>query len=240
MSRSIAYFFTALLIALAAPLQAQNPKFGKFSGNPKTEWLDDGRNMILLEDFTYTDGDGTKWTAKKASVHRPPDPGDLQIDGASIPPIFWSIVGGPFEGRYRNASIVHDAECVAKKHGWKQVHRMFYNGMLAGNTEPKLAKMMYAAVYHFGPRWRMKLTDNLPSPELHGYTDAMKLLVYVMNRPEISIEAIEAITSEVLATNVNDEDLENFRNYLDDLNSPTGSPYQPLLGEQVPRRKPGT
>jgi hypothetical protein len=31
---------------------------------------------------------------------------------------------------------------------------MFYTGMLASGVEPMNAKIMYAAVYHFGPRWR--------------------------------------------------------------------------------------
>ena len=68
--------------------------------------------------------------------------------------MFWSIIGGPYEGKYRFASIVHDRYCV--DHGgrtWKEVHRMFHHACLAGGTDPQLAKLMYAAVYHFGPRW---------------------------------------------------------------------------------------
>jgi hypothetical protein len=32
-----------------------DPAWSRFSGNPKTEWLPDGRKMKLLEEFTYTD-----------------------------------------------------------------------------------------------------------------------------------------------------------------------------------------
>jgi len=30
---------------------------------------------------------------------------------------------------------------------------MFYEACLAGGTDPQLAKLMYAAVYLFGPKW---------------------------------------------------------------------------------------
>ena len=76
------------------------------------------------------------------------------MDGASIPQTFWAIVGGPFEGKYRFASIVHDRYCRAHGgHTWQEVHRMFYEACVAGGTDETLAKVMFAAVYHFGPRW---------------------------------------------------------------------------------------
>jgi hypothetical protein len=106
--------------------------------------LADGRKATLLKTFRYTDGEGKPWEA----------PAGTAIDGASIPQMFWSIIGGPYEGKYRFASIVHDRYCV--DHGgrtWKEVHRMFHHACLAGGTDPQLAKLMYAAVYHFGPRW---------------------------------------------------------------------------------------
>ncbi len=35
-------------------------------------------------------------------------PAGFVSDGASIPKIAWSIVGGPWTGKYRNAAVVHD------------------------------------------------------------------------------------------------------------------------------------
>src|SRR5262249_17871084 len=64
------------------------------------------------------------------------------------------FVGGPFEGLYRNASIVHDTECDLQVRAWRDVHRMFYNGMRAGGVGRIKAMLMYAAVYRFGPRWK--------------------------------------------------------------------------------------
>jgi hypothetical protein len=107
--------------------------------------LADGRNAVLLKSFAYVDGNGLRWEC----------PAGETIDGASIPQTFWSIIGGPFEGKYRFASIVHDRYCRAPHGGrtWQQVHRMFYEACIAGGTDETLAKAMYAAVYHFGPRW---------------------------------------------------------------------------------------
>jgi hypothetical protein len=67
-------------------------------GNVKAEWLPDGRSMKLLETFRYVDANGVAWAAPKDSV----------VDGASIPQEFWTFIGGPFEGKYRNASVCHD------------------------------------------------------------------------------------------------------------------------------------
>jgi hypothetical protein len=128
--------------------------FGTYVGKVQTEWLDDGRKMKLLSDFSYIDPQGIQWNAPKGSI----------IDGASIPKIAWSIIGGPFEGRYRNASIIHDVACEEEKKTWESVHEVFYCAMIASEVLPTLALVMYAAVYHFGPRWPRKTQySNLPS-----------------------------------------------------------------------------
>jgi Protein of unknown function (DUF1353) len=133
--------------------------WGKFSGNPKTEMLKDGRKLKLLEEFTYTDPHRKTWVAPKS----------WEVDGASIPQVFWSIIGGPLEGPYRNASICHDVECDRKTHSWKDVHRMFYEGCRCGGLSENMAKTMYAAVYHFGPRWEMEMiAKNAPRVDHKG------------------------------------------------------------------------
>ena len=35
-------------------------------------------------------------------------PAGFVSDGASIPRIFWRVIGPPFRGRYRDAAIIHD------------------------------------------------------------------------------------------------------------------------------------
>lgn len=113
-------------------------RHGQFSGNPKTEWLPDGRNMKLLEDFSYTDPTGMVWLAPSGSI----------TDGASIPSFLWSVVGGPFEGKYRIAAIVHDVVCANHRtiEERKAGDRMFREACLcAGCTEAE-AGILYAGV----------------------------------------------------------------------------------------------
>jgi hypothetical protein len=118
-------------------------EWGSFSGTVVSEWLSDHRKMKLIEKFIYTDPDEVNWVAEKGSI----------IDGASIPRFAWSVIGGPYEGPYRNASVIHDVACVEKNKPWRQVHKAFYTAMRASRVDQIKAKIMYAAVYHFGPRW---------------------------------------------------------------------------------------
>lgn len=118
--------------------------WGSFSGNPKTEWLGDGRKMRLLESIVFSDAiQKQDWVA----------PENWVVDGASIPRLFWSVIGGPLEGPYRNASVFHDVACDQKSEPWRLVHRMFYYAMRCSEVDQTKAKIMYYAVYHFGPRW---------------------------------------------------------------------------------------
>lgn len=119
---------------------------GRFEGlPPQVELLDDGRKIRLLTPLTFIHPDWDSW----------PVPVGIIADGASIPRPFWAVIGGPFEGRYRNASIVHDHYCVVRNRPWRDVHRMFYEAMLAGGVSTAKAKIMYYAVYRFGPRWKV-------------------------------------------------------------------------------------
>lgn len=130
-----------LLLLLVGFAAAQN--HGHYIGTVKTEWLPDGRNMKLLSELRFVDPNGVIWIAPKGSV----------VDGASIPRFAWSLIGGPFEGNYRDASVIHDVACDQKARSWESVHLAFYNAMLTSSVNEIKAKTMYAAVYHFGPRW---------------------------------------------------------------------------------------
>jgi hypothetical protein len=63
------------------------------------------------------------------------------------------VIGGPFEGRFRRAAVLHDAACGEKKDTWQDVHRMFYDACLCARVGLGKAQTMYWAVYRFGPRW---------------------------------------------------------------------------------------
>jgi hypothetical protein len=144
MRRTIAAAFIAS--CLVAPVHTQT-----FSGSPKITQVDND-HWKLLEDFTFTDKDNYKWLAPK----------DFVTDGASIPPIFWPLIGSPFTGPYVKAAIIHDAYCFLKSREWQKVHRTFYDAMIASGTPPIQAKIMYYAVYRFGPKW--VVDKSLPCP----------------------------------------------------------------------------
>ncbi len=99
-----------IISALAVVLLSTNAlvcnaqTFGLFVGSVSAKWLDDGRRMELIEPFSYLAPNNVTWNAPKGSI----------VDGASIPQIAWSVIGGPFEGKYRPASVIHDVACDQK------------------------------------------------------------------------------------------------------------------------------
>ena len=118
--------------------------WGSYAGlPPQIVLLDDGRNARLITGISYTGKDEFHWIAPAGSM----------LDGASIPRAFWTLIGGPFEGKYRNASIIHDRYCVDHLRSWKDTARMFHDAMRCSGVPPVKAKIMFYAVYRFGPRW---------------------------------------------------------------------------------------
>jgi Protein of unknown function (DUF1353) len=86
---------------------------GKYQRRALVELLNDGRRVKLEEPFAYIDPGKIRWQVPKDAV----------VDGASIPRMLWLLLGGPFEGKYRNASIIHDWYCDIRVRPWKQVVR---------------------------------------------------------------------------------------------------------------------
>lgn len=120
----------------------------RYQGEVRTEWLVQekaDRDMKLLEDFSFTDSEGYTWKASKGDT----------INGASIPQFLWSLVGSPFTGDYRRASVIHDVACHKKEKPSRNVHRMFYEAMLADGFPEASAQQFYAAVRLFGPQWEL-------------------------------------------------------------------------------------
>ncbi len=121
--------------------------WGYYSGSPITRWEPDGRNMTLISELRYTDPQGMVWIAPVGS----------EVDGASIPRSLWSVMGGPFEGRYRNASILHDVAYDQHNRPWRDCDRMFYNAMRCSGVSVVEAKSMYYALLKFGHHWKFPI-----------------------------------------------------------------------------------
>jgi hypothetical protein len=102
-----------------------------------------GRMMELQQPFAYAEGPARIWSVPKGAT----------LDGASIPYIFWSLVGGPWDDDYRSASVIHDWYCAVRVQPWRDTHTMFYHAMLTSGVSPKKARMMFLAVYYAGPSW---------------------------------------------------------------------------------------
>ena len=124
-------------------LKQQN-KWGHYSGYVEARWENDGRNMTLLSELRYTDPDGVVWIAPSGSV----------VDGASIPRSLWSLMGGPFEGKYRNGSVLHDVSYDEHTKPWQECDRMFYNAMRCSGVSAVEAGTMYYALRKFGHHWK--------------------------------------------------------------------------------------
>jgi hypothetical protein len=173
-----------------APALAANPRdYGWFEGCVHACWLKDGRHMALLEPLVFHQTQGQRiWTAPVATY----------TDGASIPPVFWSVIGGPFEGKYRDAAVNHDYECCVQQTPWRDVHRMFYDGMMARGVEFWRAKLMYFAVYFFGPRWPQP-QERLPK---NGFTegDIARAADLFQSEPDVTLDGIEQLTPAKLRT----------------------------------------
>lgn len=152
--------------------------FGRYLGRLILEPLADGRLMRLVESFGFQDSKEKRW----------PVPVGAKIDGASIPQSLWSLIGGPFEGKYRDASVVHDYYCDTRSEPWRAVHRVFYDGMRASGVSSIRAKVMYAAVYFGGPRWSDTTVHNAQLP---NHNDPNVL--YRVNHSRFELGVLDAV-----------------------------------------------
>jgi hypothetical protein len=138
----------AFALSLAWPCAAQE-YFGDFLDRLKGAFdaQRQPRPVFKLEgQFRFRDPNGLLWST----------PAGAEVDGASIPQAFWSFIGGPFEGAYINASVIHDHYCVTKERTAHDTHRNFYYGMRASGVPDWKAKLMHWAVSTFGPSWKLE------------------------------------------------------------------------------------
>lgn len=114
----------------------------QFSGLPETRWETGDRIMTLLKPFSYTDKNGKEWKVKK----------DAWLNGATIPRTLWTIVGSPYVGKYRRASIVHDFYVGEGKNDnvtyreRRKADKMFYRACRTDGVKQKYATALYIAV----------------------------------------------------------------------------------------------
>lgn len=132
-------------------------KIPSYIGEPIVKVLADEENVEMQSTFGFMCSDGYNyWTY----------PGD-QTDGASIPRIFWRLIGSPFTGKYRWAAFLHDRGYrhkgnmrtdqvfgrPAKAATRKEVDDMFLEAMGVSGEGLIHRTIIYYAVRLFGPRW---------------------------------------------------------------------------------------
>lgn len=103
--------------------------------------------MRICEPFAYVSAGGMRVTV----------PGDFVCDGASIPRILWPLSGGPFEGRHRDAALVHDYLYACGRLGEPEysratADRIFLEAMRCCGVSAFHARAKWLAVRAFG-RW---------------------------------------------------------------------------------------
>lgn len=129
-----------------------NVSAGSYKGQVKVLFVEpkrpDDRNVQLLEPFGYKDSKGVDWDV----------PAGYVSDGASIPWSLWSFIGGPYDGPYRDAAIIHDYFCEMKLRTWEDTHAMFLEAAIKRGVPESTAQTMYAGILYGGPRWPKPVT----------------------------------------------------------------------------------
>lgn len=145
----------------------KNVSAGTFKGQIKVLFVEpkkaDDRDVQLLEPFGYRDSKGVDWEV----------PAGFKSDGASIPWGLWTFIGGPYDGPYRDAAILHDYYCTKKDRTWEEVHAMFLEAAIKRGVPESTAQTMYAGILYGGPRWPapLKKAQVTPTPGTPAQVD---------------------------------------------------------------------
>lgn len=152
--RSLLLGTTAVALLRTHPALAQ-VYYGEFIGELQGTFLaTDPPLFKLTAPFAFKDPNGTLWEV----------PEGIEVDGASIPRVFW-IIASPFTGPYLFASVIHDHFCTTRNRTAHDTHRDFYYGMMAREVAAWQASFMYWAVATFGPQWELTASSGLALPD---------------------------------------------------------------------------
>jgi hypothetical protein len=196
--RRLSIVLTALVV-VATPSLAQE-HFGDFLDQLKGAFVPEAKPRPLFRldtDFRFKDPNGLLWST----------PAGAEVDGASIPQFFWSFIGGPFEGPYISASVIHDHYCKTKERTAHDTHRNFYYGMRAANVEDWRAKLMHWAVETFGPSWKLDKRvvmqqQCLSSPgQASICTSVPKIEVRLITSPGVDLSDPTVLAAAISKTN---------------------------------------
>jgi hypothetical protein len=147
MSRLIFVIAAAAFSAGVFAAQEDVANNGSFEGRVVVEWLDDPfvPTMRLVEPFEFHQSKGKVWKVPVGHI----------VKGRGMPPLFRDLIGQPFNGGFRKASIVYDHATQAMKEPWDEAQRMFLEASLAEGVTQSEAKAMYMLLRAQGSRWEV-------------------------------------------------------------------------------------
>jgi hypothetical protein len=129
----------------------------QFNGDVILEDLDNG-SWKLQNDFSYED-DSIQVTIKSNFI----------TDGASIPKIFWSIVGNPLENDLLKPAIIHDGLYTLMQLKRLECDKLLKEMMLFNGTSKAKTYFIYYAVRFFGgSHWKKDTTDMMKFVQINS------------------------------------------------------------------------
>jgi hypothetical protein len=101
---------------------------------------DGSKHWETAEDLLYVTN-----AARRINV-----PKGFETDGASIPRLFWPIVGHPLNGKHARAATVHDYLYFTGEGSKESADRIFLEAMKTDGVSKLRRNIMYYAVKWFG------------------------------------------------------------------------------------------
>jgi hypothetical protein len=120
----------------------------QFNGDVVLEEMKNGF-WKLQDDFMYED-DSVQVTVKSSFI----------TDGASIPKMFWSILGDPLSNDLLKPAIIHDGLYTLMQLPRDKCDKLLKEMLLFNGTSQVKANLIYYAVRSFGgSHWKKDTTD---------------------------------------------------------------------------------
>ena len=116
---------------------------GCFLGAAVIDFEENGMAMRLRNHLMFRDAQGRLWSAPRGTVSR----------GGCLPPGVWNLLGPPFLGLHREASIIHEHYCQQRAGHPEEVHQMFYEACRASGVPDPLAKAALRELRSHGADW---------------------------------------------------------------------------------------
>jgi len=176
----------------AQPRKTAIVDWGRFEGDGVCSGDGDGQTLTLEQPLIYTDPRSLRWRVEAGTC----------LEEPSLPRPFWPVIGGPFEGAFLKASVLHTVACMSRIRPWRAIHRMFYEACRCSGVDAAKAKAMYYVVFHFGPRWHIEEPSSLVARGPHA-----EVVVRDLTPAPPTVEEVAAIVTYFSNRDVAAEDV---------------------------------